>query len=707
MVMRGFLFFILFLAPLRGVDGPDGMTDHIDSTVVTASRAGRDTPVPHTDIMKLELKRRAASASLPMALDFQPSVVTANEGGTGLGYSSMRIRGVAGSQTGVSLNGITLNDAESQEVFWVNIPALSNYLGSVQLQRGLGTSSCGPGAFGASVNMVTDRDIDRIRLELSRGSFGTLTTSITAPLVWIGRFRLGGAYSFQRTDGYVRNAFAGVHSAFGVAKWSGERDFINLTALFGTQRSGITWEGIPQEVYESGNRRYNPAGEYTDPEGNILYYDNQTDNYRQLHLQLRWQHMFSDGLSIETTLNRTGGYGYYEQYRVGFREDGSDAVTRDILDNKFYALRSELSWRPGKLTLNAGTYVSDYRGGHSGELISPSPEAWYSNDAVKRELDLWTRAEYGFSGNAGLYGEMQFRAMKHTMEGPDEYGQVLDFDRNWHFGNPRLGAYWKPGLKQRIYGSIAMGHREPGRADLQADAAVKPETMVDLELAYEYGGERFKGSVNLYDMDYFDMLLETGRLNDAGYAVKENTPRAWRRGVEFAGEWQPYGHWSLDGNLTLSVNRIKEYTAFVDSYDADWNFLGQVEEKYNGTDMLLSPSAVGRLSLQYKPGWMSDGFRLTGKYVGPQYWDNTSCPDRRVPGYFVADLSAGHTFHIRRNSWSGFALSVKGDIGNILNSGYYAYAWVWRAVVGGEQYRTEGLYPQAPVNATLTVAIEF
>lgn len=720
--MRGFLFLWLLVAPLGGaadniptasvaegpaIDaGPGDTIDRLDSTVVTASRAGRDTPVPHSDISRIELKGRGASVSLPMSLDLQPSVVTTTEGGTGLGYSAMRVRGVSGSQTSVSLNGITLNDAESQEIFWVNIPALTNYLGSVQLQRGLGTTSCGPGAFGAAVNMVTDKDIEHLVMEASAGSFGTLTGSITAPLVRAGRFSLGGAYSYQRTDGFVRNAYANVHSAFGVARWSGSRDFINATLLFGQQHTGITWEGIPLEQWEAGNTGYNPAGGYVSPDGSSHYYDNQSDNYRQLHLQLRWQHLFSDSMSIETTLNRTGGYGYYEQYRVAF-DEGGDAVTQDILDNGLWVLRSEFGWHPGKFSMTAGVYASDYRGIHEGKVISPAPAEWYGNDALKRELDFWVRGEAELTGGLSAYGELQLRTIEHRMTGPDEYGQVLDLSPVWTFANPRLGLSWRPSTAHRVYASAALGHREPGRADLQASSAVKPESMADFELAYEFRGRSFDVGANLYDMEYHDMLLETGRLNDGGYAVKENTPRAWRRGVELAAAWRPASTWTIDGNMAFSTNRIKEYTAYVDEYDSDWNFLGQREERYEHAPMLLSPSAVGRIAVSYAPRWMSGGLRLGGKYVGSQYWDNTGCDDRRVPGYFVADFSAAHTFHIRRNYWSDMLLTARLNADNLLDRTYYAYAWVWRAYVDGEPYRTEGLYPQAPFNARLTLTLEF
>lgn len=724
--MRGFLFLLLLSVSVPGnhhkVSGPDkgpgdGITDRLDSIVVTASRAGHDTPVPHVTLSRAELKSAGASASVPLALNLQPSVVATSEGGTGMGYTALRIRGVTGSQTGVSLNGIPLNDAESQEVFWVNMPAVAGYLGSVQIQRGLGTTACGPGAFGASVNMVTGRPFEETRAELSYGSFNSFTGSVSAPLVRKGRFSMAGAYSYQRTDGWIRNAFAGNHSAYATARWDGGEDSFAATLLLGHQHTGITWEGIPMSVYLSGDLTYNPAGEYLAPDGTVKYYGNQCDNYRQIHSQIQWKHDFREGLRLETTLNYTDGYGFYEQYKQAFSPE--DAVTRDILDNGFWALRSELARASDRFDLNVGFFASRYGGGHKGLAVPstavvgtsvpggcwPDASELYFNDAVKSEADAWVRGEWRPVRSVTAYAELQLRVVGHRMKGPDEYAQLLDIERVWPFVNPRVGLSWRPSSVHRLYASAALGHREPGRADLQASAGVKQEKLLDFEAAWEYSRDAFRMSSGLYSMEYFDMLLETGRLNDAGYAVKENTPRAWRRGLELSAAWNPAGELELSGNMALSTNRIRKYTAYVDRYDEDWNFLGQKEESYSFVPILLSPSAVASLSARWHPEWMLDGFCLNGKYVGSQHWDNTGSGERRVPPYFVCDFSAGHTF--RFGGRSPVSLSLRLDCKNLLGARYYAYAWVWRAEVAGEPYQTEGLYPQAPRTFALTASVGF
>ena len=321
--MRGFLLSAVLSAlipfSVQGAEkeAADEKVEKLDSVVVSSSRAGKNTPVTYTMVGKEELRRSNPLNSLPMNLSLQPSVVSVNEGGTGLGYSTMTVRGSKGSQINVTLNGITLNDAESQEVFWVNIPALSKMISSVQLQRGLGTSANGAGAFGASINMSTasvgaDPFAD---VDMSVGSYGTYTTSFSAGtgLTDSGLY-LNAAYSRSSTDGYIRNAFADVQSAMVVLGWLKERNSLRLTWLMGDQRTGITWEGISPSMYET-DRRYNPAGEYYDEFGNVHYYDNETDNYTQHHLQLNWTHSFSDRLAWSTTFNYTRGDGYYENYK--------------------------------------------------------------------------------------------------------------------------------------------------------------------------------------------------------------------------------------------------------------------------------------------------------------------------------------------------------------------------------------------------------
>ena len=783
--MRGFLFFaaLCSLIPFsaQGVEKeaafPDEKVERLDSVVVSTSRAGRNTPVTYTMVGREELRHANPLNSLPMNLGLQPSVISVNEGGTGLGYSKMTVRGSKGSQINVTLNGITLNDAESQEVFWVNIPVLSSMISSVQLQRGLGTSANGAGAFGASINMSTAAvGADPFAsAEMALGSYGTYIASFAAGtgLMDSGVY-FNAAYSRAFTDGYIRNAFADVHSAMAVLGWMNERNSLRLTWLMGSQRTGITWEGISPEMYEV-DRRYNPAGEYYDQFGNVHYYDNETDNYAQHHLQLNYTHAFTDQLAWSTTFNYTRGDGFYENYKAGksfskylmpapviagVTYDEGDFITKEALANDYFVLNSDLRYTSDVLNLTGGLNLSRYDGDHIGSVLwsnvlgdsfDYNSHEWYLNRGLKHEASAFVRGEVTCFDGFTAFADLQYRGVWLSMSGPEDDGVLLDHDDNWQFFNPRAGVSYRWSPSSRVYASAALGHREPGRSDikelildanksLEAGVAsrgvdIRPEKMLDIELGYEYVGERVSVSANLYMMEYWDMLLETGKLTDVGYAIKENVPRSWRRGVELAASWKPLSWLQLDGNMTLSTNKIKAYTAYYEMYDNmnDWNFLGQHTVDFTGTDILMSPSIVGMASATFRPFVHNPGslnslyLSLNGKYVGRQYNDNTSSDERAIPAYFVADMAVGYSVPLGRslgfarddNSTCHFdrpkgvekssSLNFSFHIHNILNHKYYADAWLWRAYFQQDDlyYAETGLYPQAPMNFMFKVGWNF
>ena len=765
--MRGFLFIAALsaLIPFSALgvekEAADEKVERLDSVVVSSSRAGRDTPVTFTMLGKDELRRANPLNSLPMNLSLQPSVVSVNEGGTGLGYSKMTVRGSKGSQINVTLNGITLNDAESQEVFWVNIPALTSMISSVQIQRGLGTSANGAGAFGASINMST--------AALSQEPFGSAQMSVGSYNTFIGTFAAGtglmksglyfnAAYSRGLTDGYIRNAYADVQSAMTVLGWMNLENSLRLTYMMGDQKTGITWEGISPEQYEI-DRRYNPAGEYYDQYGNIRYYDKETDNYTQHHIQLNYTHSFSDRLAWSTTLNYTRGDGYYENYKTGksfskylmhnpvidgVEYDEGDFITREALANDYYVVRSDLKYASGRLNVTGGVNLSRYDGDHIGTVIwsdilgdsyDYGSHQWYLNRGLKHEANAYVRGEMLFAGSLTAYADLHYRGVWLDMSGPEDDGVLLDHNVNWQFFNPRAGLSWRMDPSSRIYASAALGNREPGRSDikeliLDANKAasagaesrgvdIRPEKMLDVELGYEYAAENVTLSANIYLMEYWDMLLETGKLSDVGYAIKENVPRSWRRGVELAASWEPLPWLQVGGNMTLSTNKIKSYTAYYEMYDNmnEWNYLGQHKVDFENTDILMSPSVVGMAMMTFRPfalasgSWNSAYLSLNGKYVGRQFYDNTSSQERSIPAYFIADLSVGYEIPMRRRSDDAEAsrLSMSIHLNNLFNRIYYADAWLWRAYFKEDDsyYSEIGIYPQAPLNCMFRLAYRF
>ena len=769
--MRGFLFFAALstLIPLsvqgagrEAVLSENEKVERLDSVVVSSSRAGKDTPVTFTMVGKESLNRSNPINSLPMNLALQPSVVSVNEGGTGLGYSKMTVRGSKGSQINVTLNGITLNDAESQEVFWVNIPALSSMISSVQLQRGLGTSANGAGAFGASINMSTASvGADPFAsADMSVGSYGTYMGSFAAGsgLLPSGLY-FNAAYSRGLTDGYIRNAFADVHSAMAVLGWMNERNSLRITWLMGSQRTGITWEGISPDMYET-DRRYNPAGEYYDQFGNVHYYDNETDNYAQHHLQLNYTHSFSDHLAWSTTFNYTRGDGFYENYKAGksFSKylmpdpvvdgvvyDEGDFITKEALANDYFVLNSDLRYSSDRLNLTAGVNLSRYDGDHIGSVLwsnvlgdsyDYASHEWYLNRGLKHEANAFVRGEVVCCEGLTAFADLQYRGVWLEMSGPEDDGVLLDHADNWQFFNPRAGLSYRWSPSSRVYASAALGHREPGRSDikeliLDANKAVsagvsgrgvdiRPEKMLDVEIGYECVMDRLSLSANVYLMEYWDMLLETGKLTDVGYAIKENVPRSWRRGIELAASWKPLAWLQVGGNMTLSTNKIKSYTAYYEMYDNmnDWNYLGQHQVSFENTDILMSPSVVGMANVTFRPfasssgSWNSAYLSLNGKYVGRQYYDNTSSDERSIPAYFVADLSAGYELPLKKSL--GFVqddtvLAFSFHVNNLFNRMYFADAWLWRAYFQHEDsfYAETGIYPQAPVNFMFKASLRF
>ena len=737
--MRGFLLSAALAALFPGnVQGtvPEGIVDKLDSAVVSTSRAGESTPVTYSMVQREQLQKTSPSSSLPMALAIQPSVVAVNEGGTGLGYSKMTVRGVKGSQINVTLNGITLNDAESQEVFWVNIPALSSLLSSVQVQRGLGTSASGAGAFGASINMSTasvSQDA-YASVDVGYGSYNTFTATAAAGT---GKGRKGFyfdlACSKGFTDGYIRNAYADVASAYAALGWMNEKNSLRLMWLYGDQHTGITWNGIDMQQYEK-DRRYNPAGEYHDALGNVRYYDNETDNYTQHHLQLNYTRMLGERLLWTSTLHWTNGNGYYENYRpagmsayYGFTQDFTgDFIIREALVNNYFVLNSDIRYRSDVLNLTSGFTLSDYDGDHIGQVrwsdflgddYDYSSHSWYLNNGRKKEANVFVRAEYEPLDWLTAYADLQYRGVWLRMEGPEDDNVPLDYSTDWQFFNPRAGMSFRWSERHRAFLSAAVGHREPGRADIKEniknawltdvpDVALKPEKMLDVEFGYSFQSEKVGASVNVYLMEYWDMLLETGKLSNVGYAIKENVDRGWRRGLELCASYEPLEWLRADANITLSSNKIrdyKEYVQNVDTYD-NWAMTGRTTMyEYGNSTMLMSPSVTGMMKLTFIP-WKKAAVSIDGKYVGMQYLDNTMTLSRSIPSYFVSNLSVSHTFDLNRGSL-GLALYVN----NLFNNMYYADGWCWKNIIEEDGALVDGIgiYPQAPVNYMLKASYRF
>ena len=740
----GFLFLIqTALFGYSNVSTDTLNSNRLDSILVSSSRVGVKTPVAHSTVGERELKGGASSHSLPMLLDFQPSVVATTEGGLGLGYSKISVRGSDASRINVTLNGVAINDGESQEVFWVNLPAIQSFLKSVQVQRGVGTSVNGPAAFGASINMQTSvSQSDAYGMaEFSAGSYNTFITTVGAGTGLMKKgFSLDLRYSHSSTDGYIRNAKANLNSLFVTGGWRNARNSLKFNYIYGSQQTGITWEGISLEQYES-DRRYNPSGQYYDDGGNVHYYDNEIDNYCQHYAQLLYTREFSHKLSWNTIFNFTKGDGYYENYLYdtpyskygldyqvidGVEYRSGDFIIRHEMDNCFYAASTNLNYNTGSVRTTLGAWFSLYDGDHFGTMLwakynaaIPQNYNWYLNNGNKKEFNTFIRGEWDISSTFTVFADLQYRNISYTLKGEDNDFISLARQNNYSFFNPKAGITVTLDNRNTIYASVAASHREPTRSDVKESIKagkadlLSAERLLDYEFGYRYAAPKFNFSANIYLMEYKDQLVSTGKLSETGYVIKENIPQSYRRGIELSAAWQVSSVFQAAANFTLSANKLKNYTCWVDTYDndSDWNPVEQTSVFYESSHLTLSPGVIGMAKLTAHPfkncsrPLESTAFSLGGKYIGEQFMDNSSSEAAKVPAYFTMSLNASHKFKVSDNSQIELSLCID----NLLNNKYYSYGWIYTAkfLNGAADYVEHGIYPQAERNFMFRISYEF
>lgn len=712
----------------------------LDSIIVASTRANDNTPIAFTTVGRKEIESNAPSHSLPMLIGMQPSVVATTEGGLGLGYTKFSVRGGDASRTNVTLNGIAINDGESQEVFWVNLPSVMNFLQSIQLQRGVGTSTNGPGAFGATLNMQTKTPSSEPYgvADFSFGSYKTFMESVA-----LGTGLLGGkrgnwfsfdlAYNHANTRGYIRNAKARLNSLFFSASWRNSSNSLRFIYIFGDQHTGITWEGCPIDIYPV-NRKYNVAGEYYDEQGNVHYYDNETDNYKQHHLQLHYIHQFTPALTLNATAHFTKGDGYYENYKynVKFSKYGlenqvvegvtykkTDVIIRQGMDNAYYAGALDMRYNGKHLNVIGGANFSFYDGDHDGNMLwskwnqnIPKNYNWYGNNGKKREVSVFTKAEYSVANGVTAFLDFQYRNINLKMSGIDKDFVSLVSENDYRFFSPKMGVNFRLSPYDRFFASLSVGHREPSRSDIKESIKagktdqLKKERVMDYELGYQLERERVTLGINLYAMEYKNQLVATGRLTETGYVIQENIPKSYRRGVELSASYSPVNVITFFGNMTLSKNKLKNYTLYVDAYDnsTDWNQVAQKQVFLKSSNLIYSPQLIAMGGVSVNP-FTGFNFALTGKGVGKQYMDNSSMEVAKVPAYFTMSLSASQEFKLSKRN----RLRISFCVDNLLNKKYYSYGWIYRAVFddGSADYVEKAVYSQATTNYIAKIQLTF
>ena len=713
----------------------------LEEVVVSATRAGKNTPVTYTNIGEAQLKKNNSAQNIPVVLQTLPSIVAITEGGTGVGNTSLRIRGTDATRINVTLNGMPLNNPESQEVYWVNLPDLSSSLQSIQVQRGVGTSTNGSAAFGASMSLQTVGATSNPYGEASTavGSYGTFTSSVAAGTGLLNNgLALDARYSKVLSDGYIRNGKVDHTNIFASLSHYGEKQLLRLSYINGTQHTGITWNGAsPEDIKEYG-RKFNSAGMYKDDAGNIRYYDNDTDNYYSHILQLMFTRELTEKLSMNVSLSYTNGYGYYENYRSGsdmtkgdkYSKYGLDnqvidgvtyktsqMIRRKLLSNDFYVANFSLNYNLNPVQLVFGGYWSDFDGSHYGRLpwikynnnVVENHE-WYRNEGKKQEINFFTKADYQLNDRVSLFADLQYRYIDYRMTGTDDDMADLTSNHYYSFMNPKAGVSFRPNNNSQWYASVAVGQREPLRADLKdavkfgGTKAIEPEKMIDYELGYRYtNNSGMQLAANLYYMDYNNQMVQTGKLSDSGYKIMENAKDSYRTGVELEAQVPLSSQFTIAANATISKNIIKDYTAYYDLYTPDYDYVGQESEHYDETDISFSPNIIGMGSLTYTP-IKNLSFNLMGKYVGKQYYDNTSNDEHSLDAYFVSNFVAGYTF----NMTSVGSIDLQLMVNNLFDKEYIANAWVSTDKVNdGSAYVYKGLFPQATRNIMGRVTVRF
>ncbi len=731
------------------VESTDSLSHiRLEEVVVSSTRAGQQTPVAYSNINILDIKRQSAARSIPVTLQSYPSVVAFTEDGLGVGNTSLRIRGTDATRVNVTLNGMPLNNPESQELFWVNLPDLSSSLQSMQIQRGVGTSTNGAGAFGASISLQTAGGRPEAYGEASTavGSYGTFLSNIAAGSgILRNGLSLDVRFSRMLGNGYVRNGKVDHSNLYAALSHYTDRQLIRLVYLNGVQQTGITWEGVSlkQMEDEEYGRRYNPAGEYYDDAGNRFYYDNETDNYWSHIVQLNLSRELNRGLVLNAGLCYNHGYGYYENYRqnrkysdfglepqtIGdYTYTRSDFIRRKSMWNDFYVANAGVTYHREAWQLTFGSMHSYYDGDHFGRLpwvkhnhAIPLHHEWYRNVGKKRETNLFSKVEYQPNERLSLFGDLQYRHIGYRFSGIDDDLMNLTGHFKYDFLNPKAGASYRLNDRDRFYLSVSIGQREPLRSDLKdglkgnAANPIQPERMVDYELGYHHegtGGERL--SVNLYYMDYHDQMVQTGKLNDNGYKLMENVKESYRAGIEIEASVPLWAERvRIDANATFSRNRIKGYTAYFDLYDSDYNpvHVGndpsntheQLSQYYGTTPISYSPSLVSAMGVTYQPTGALY-LNLAGKQVSKQFLDNSGDKVKSIDAYFIVNLSAGYTFTTK--SLGTFQLQL--FVNNLLNRKYVANGWAATdAFEDGSVVHYIGYYPQATRNYMARLTLTF
>lgn len=670
--------------------------NQLDEVLVSAVRVTTKTPVSFSNLDKKEIKFRNLGQDIPILMNYLPSVVTTSDAGNGVGYTGIRVRGSDATRVNVTINGIPYNDSESHGTYWVNMPDFASSVESLQLQRGVGTSTNGAGAFGASLNMLTDNFAKESTGEISNsfGSFNTRKHTVKFSTGLMNdHFEIAGRLSALNSDGYVDRGASDLKSYFLQGTYVGKTTLIKALVFGGKEKTYQSWNGIDGETLNN-DRTFNSAGAFTDEQGNARFYDNETDNYQQDHSQLHWNEKISENWSTNFALHYTKGKGFYENYKedadladYGLQPVGAvtttDLIRQKWLDNDFYGTTFSANYKKDKLDVIFGGGWNKYEGSHFGKVIwarfasqSELGDRYYDDYAVKTDGTVFAKANYQITAQLSLFGDLQYRTVNYKANGV----QADVVDDTFNFFNPKTGLTYDINANNALYFSYARANREPNRTDYEG-GNVKPEKLNDFELGWRYVAEKVQFNSNVYYMAYKDQLILTGNLDDVGAPIRSNSEKSYRLGLEVDATIALTNQLIIRPNFTLSANK-----------NTDLAVEGQ---DYGTTDIAYSPSIIAGNILVYTPvenlhiSWLQ-------KFVGEQYMNNIELPAAKLADYFVNDLNVAYEFKPKSVFKS---IIVTGLVNNFLDKKYVSNGYMYDVY--------PYYYPQAGINFLAGLTLKF
>lgn len=681
---------------------------------IKSVRVSDNSPFAKSNVSATNIAQVNLGQDLPFLIQNTPSVVVNADAGTGIGYTGIRIRGTDATRINVTLNGIPYNDAESMGTYFVDLPDFSSSANSIQIQRGVGTSTNGAGAFGATINLATNdyRPNKYLSLQNSIGSFNTNKNSLLFGTGLINNhFTIDGRFSNITSDGYIDRAKSDLKSFYVSTTYWGDHSSLRLNVFSGKEKTYQAWYGVPEDSLTT-HRTFNPAG--TEKQGSP--YNNQTDNYTQSHYQLFFNQAININLKWNTAAFFTKGRGYYEEYKAGVNlsdyginlniGNAVDVVRRRWLDNNFYGQIASLSYEENKNRIAFGGGWNIYEGQHFGNLPYGIPsisslnvvgKVYYNNNGVKKEYNSYIKWEHQLTNQLTSFFDVQFRHVQHTMNGFDANPDLV-VDRKFDFLNPKAGLSYKSGITT-YYASVAIAHKEPNRDDFEAGITQQPkqEVLYDWETGFNSKFTNFNWGVNLYYMNYKDQLVLTGKINDVGSYTRTNVPNSYRAGIEIEESWKINNQFSSNGNITLSKNKIADFTEYFDDYDNG----GQASIKHHNADITLSPNTTASHSINYQA---SNNLTITwtSKYVSKQYLDNTQNESRTLKSYFLNDLNAALKI-ITRKSWNA---TLQFYAMNLLDVKYEPNGYTYSYIYGGMTTTSNNYFPMAGRNFLASLKID-